>query len=266
MHRLIDCHVHTARCGHGAGTVAECVAAAEHKGLAGLTITEHLPLPEDLDAARVYAMPPGQLAEYEREVRESAKAAAVSVFLGIEADWLPGRLEHVTGLLAACDWDVVLGSVHFLDEWAFDDPDLIAEWDARDVDSVWEAYFDRLCDAASSGMFDVMAHPDLVKKFGHRPSRDAEYLYDEAARCFAASGVCAEVSTGGLRKPVGEIYPGEAFVAALVRHDVGLTVGSDAHAPGEVGYAFGDAARVLRSSGARSVVHFEKRLMREVAL
>jgi histidinol-phosphatase (PHP family) len=246
--------------------VAECVAAAEEKGLAGLTFTEHLPLPVQLDEARVYAMAPEELDDYAREVKASAERTSARVLLGIEADWLPGHLEHVTALLALQEWDVVLGSVHFLDDWAFDDPGLMAEWESRDVDAVWEAYFDRLCDAAASGLFDVMAHPDLVKKFGHRPSRDAEYLYDEAARCFAHAGVCAEVSTAGLRKPVGEIYPGEVFAAALVRHEVGLTVGSDAHAPGEVGYAFADALRLLRSSGARSVVHFESREMREVAL
>lgn len=267
MRRLIDCHVHTARCGHGAGSVAECVAVAAEKGLAGITITEHLPLPDELDPTRLYAMPACDIAPYAAEVRAAARTVPdLRVLLGVEADWLPGRLEHVTGLLAAEKWDVVLGSVHFLDDWAFDDPDLITEWDKRDVDSVWEMYFDRLCDAAASGLYDIMAHPDLVKKFGHRPAGDAAYLYDEAARCFAENGVSAEVSTAGLRKPVGEIYPGEEFLEALVRHGVGLSVGSDAHAPGEVGYAFNDALRALKRAGADRVVYYEAREKREVLL
>lgn len=263
MRGLIDCHVHTARCGHGSGSVADMVAAAERAGLAGIVLTEHLPLPDDLDPNRVYSMPPADLRDYVAEVRDASEASAIPVFLGIEADWLPGRLEHVTAMLDTAEWDVVLGSVHMLDGWAFDDPDLLDSWNSHDVDEVWETYFERLCDAAASGLFDVMAHPDLVKKFGHRPSFDPAELYDAAAKCFASGGVAAEVSTAGLRKPVGEMYPSPAFLSALVAHDVALTLGSDAHSPEEVGYALSDAAGTIRSAGGR-VVSFARRKPREV--
>lgn len=266
MRELVDCHTHTARCGHGAGSVADVVAAAEIRGLAGVTISEHLPLPDDLDPGRLYSMPQSDIAAYVAEVSAVRETAAIAVYLGLEADWLPGRIDHVTRLLAEASWDVVLGSVHFIEGWAFDDPDLVAEWDSRDVDAVWEAYFERLCDAASSGLYDVMSHPDLVKKFGHRPSRDATFLYDEAARTFAHAGVAAEVSTAGLRKPVAEIYPGPSFLEALVRHRVPLTLGSDAHQPSEVGYAFEDAVRAIRDAGGTTAAHFVARELREVVL
>jgi histidinol-phosphatase (PHP family) len=265
MHGLVDCHVHSARCGHGIGTVAEYVECALARGLSGIAMTEHLPLPDDLDPVREYSMPACDLAEYVREVA-AASSDGLRVAVGIEADWLPSRMDHVRGLLSSHDWDVVLGSVHFLDAWAFDDPNLVSQWDARDIDATWESYFDRLIDAACSGLFDVMAHPDLVKKFGHRPARDPELLYDEAASAFAEAGVAAEVSTAGLRKPVGELYPGHAFLAALKRHDVPVTIGSDAHAPDEVGYCFDEARTAIRAAGYDRVAWFEGRTMREVVL
>jgi histidinol-phosphatase (PHP family) len=134
------------------------------------------------------------------------------------------------------------------------------------VDAVWESYFDRLIDAACSGVFDVMAHPDLVKKFGHKPASDASLLYDEAARAFAEAGVAAEVSTAGFRKPVGEMYPGEAFLAALARHSVPMTLGSDAHHPSEVGYCFAEAASALRAAGYTRIAWYKQRVRAEVDL
>jgi histidinol-phosphatase (PHP family) len=149
--------------------------------------------------------------------------------------------------------DVLLGSVHFLGEWAFDDPHSVAMWNTWDVDEVWTTYFTTWCDAASSGVFDVMAHPDLVKKFGHRPSFDPRELYAEAARAAAHGGVLIEVSTAGLRKPVGEIYPGPDLLASFGAAGVGATVGSDAHAPDEVGFRLDAAYEALAIAGYRSV-------------
>ncbi len=265
MDGLVDCHVHTERCGHGVGCVADYVTTARNRGLAGIALTEHLPLPDDLDPVREYSMPLAELSAYVAEVREQA-GNGIRVALGVEADWLPGRLDYVRDTLAQHSWDVVLGSVHFLDSWAFDDPALVSEWETRDVDATWERYFDLLIDAACSRLFDVMAHPDLVKKFGYRPASDPHLLYDEAASAFAEAGVVAEVSTAGLRKPVEELYPGDAFLAALRRHEVRVTIGSDAHAPAEVGYCFEDARTAVRRAGYDRIAWFEGRTLTEVAL
>lgn len=273
---MIDCHVHTARCGHAEGDASAYLAAARLAGVSVLGFTEHLPLPEDLDPSREYSMPPSELADYVAEVeglkRASAEAAKtghggdITVLLGVEADWLPGRMDAVESLIASQPFDVVLGSVHFLDDWAFDDPALLAKWDSTDVDAVWERYFARVAEAAASGLFDVMAHPDLVKKFGHRPARDPRELFEAAAGAFAAAGVAIEVSTAGLRKPVGELYPSAEFLAACRRAGVPATMGSDAHAPHEVGYRLDAARATLLDVGYESVVYFENRQLKEVLL
>lgn len=253
MRELIDCHVHTELSGHGSGTVGQIVSAAIFKGLTGLVLTEHLPLPVGLDPSNHISMPTDKLEAYATEVRTwSERAKGLEVVTGAEADWLPGREAETAAIQAAAraaGVQVLLGSVHFLDDWAFDDPHHLEEWDGRDVDAVYEQYFGLWCDAARSGLFDVMAHPDLVKKFGHRPSFDPRELYTEAAVAAAEGGVLIEVSTAGLRKPVGELYPAHDLLAAFGAAGVGATVGSDAHSAEEVGDDIERAYEALVAAG-----------------
>ncbi len=253
MRELIDCHVHTARCGHATGTTAQVISAAVVGGLTGIVLTEHLPLPDALNEGGSFAPDDVGFAAYAEEVREYAvRVRGTDVVLGAEADWLPQRpdaMAHQREVATAAGVEVILGSVHFLGEWPFDSPDHLDEWDRRGVDAVWVEYFETWCDAAKSGLFDVMAHPDLPKKFGHRPARDVLSLYEEAARAAAEGGVMIEVSTGGLRKPVSEIYPCPELLATFCRAGVSATVGSDAHAPEEVGYRIHDAYAAMCEAG-----------------
>jgi histidinol-phosphatase (PHP family) len=229
------------------------VEAAKRAGLSAVVMTEHLPLPDDLDADRHLSLHPEELETYVREVREAASTAgSAQVILGAEADWLPGREAETAAVRARArdlGVEVLLGSVHFLRSWAFDDPNNLREWDFKDVDAVWREYFVDWCDAARSGLFDVMAHPDLVKKFGHWPTFDARELYEAAADAAASSGVLVEISTAGLRKPVGELYPGRALLAAFRRAGVDVTVGSDAHSPDEVGFGIDAAMAAATAAG-----------------
>jgi len=253
MRELIDCHIHTACCGHASGSVQQAVGAAVFGGLSGIVMTEHLPLPHTLDPDRHLSPCDADFAAYARDVLEMAdRAKGVEVVLGAEADWLPGNEDYVRlirGTAQALGVRVVLGSVHFLEEWAFDDPTDVDSWLARNVDEVWESYFSVWCDAARSGAFDVMAHPDLVKKFGHRPASDPGHLYSAAAAAAAEGGALIEVSTAGLRKPVGEIYPGPELLRAFRDAGVAATVGSDAHDPSEVGRDIDVAYRALSEAG-----------------
>jgi histidinol-phosphatase (PHP family) len=253
VRELIDCHIHTARCGHATGTVAQMVSAAVFGGLTGIVMTEHLPLPDDLDPQRRLSMHRDQLESYVDEVTALAsRVQGLEVVLGAEADWLPDRSMHVNEVVSASralGVRVVLGSVHFIDGWAFDDPNDVEEWTRRDVDEVYERYFTLWCDAARSGLFDVMAHPDLPKKFGHRPSRDPEEFYRAAAGAAAEGAVGIEVSTAGLRKPVGELYPADGMLTAFAQAGVPASVGSDAHSPAEVGFGIATAYDGLVRSG-----------------
>ncbi len=262
MRELIDCHVHTEFNGHATGSVAEIVAATRNAGLVGIVFAEHLPLPFDLDPEGYLAPSPEEFARYATGVHEAREAVAaepgpgLEIVLGAEADWLSWCLDKTHSQLAIAreaGVTVLLGSVHFIGGWAFDDPNDMTEWERREVDTVWEEYFSHWCDAARSGLFDVMAHPDLPKKFGHRPSFDTRELYAEAASAAAEGGVFVEVSTAGLRKPVAELYPGPELLAAFAERRVDVTVGSDAHQPGEVGFEIAATYETLRAAGYQRV-------------
>jgi histidinol-phosphatase (PHP family) len=265
---VIDLHLHTSRCGHASGTVREFVEAGRDAGLDVMCFTDHLPMPAGFP--QHYTMAASELSDYVGDVRAAAEASRLAggpeVLLGVEADWLPSGMDEVERRIASQDFDMVLGSVHFLGDWAFDDPDLIERYGSVDIDALWDRYFTEVAMAAGSGLFDVIAHPDLVKKFGFFSKLDPADWYERAASAMAAAGCAVEVNTAGLRKPVGEIYPSLRMLQACRRHGVPATTGSDAHAPGEVGAGLGSGRELLRAAGYDSLVVFRKRVAEEVAL
>ncbi len=190
-----------------------------------------------------------------------AKRAGLPVVLGLEVDWYAGRMGAVGDLLAGYPFDVLLGSVHWLGAWRFDDlddPVSMAEWPAREVDAVWTAYVDALEELAASGACDVLAHPDLVKVAGHRPGRPQEW-WDRIAEAVARQRLAAEVSSAGWRKPVGEQYPAEGLLVRLAAHGVPLTTASDAHRQEEVADRADELRALLASIGVDRLQGFRRR-------
>ncbi len=185
--------------------------------------------------------------------------------LGIEADFVPGREDRLATLLDARRWDYVVGSVHFLGDQALD---MRGDWDiwrSADPDKVWRRYFEMLGEAARTGMFDILAHPDLVKVWGKEapaPEGDLRHFYDLAMEGIAESGVAIEVSTAGLRKPVGEIYPDRAFLEMCLEAGCPVALSSDAHTPDELGHAYEPALEWLSEVGVSELAVFERRSRR----
>ena len=183
--------------------------------------------------------------------------------LGIEADFVPGREDRTASLLDEYEWDYVLGSVHFLGDAAVD---MRGEWDVwrsgADPDRVWRTYFETLGEAARSGLFDVLTHPDLVKVWGRetpRPDGDLRRFYDLAMDGIAESDVAIEVSTSGLRKPVGEIYPAPAFLEMCIDAGRPIALSSDAHTAGDLAYRYDAALELLESLGVDRIAVFDRR-------
>ena len=185
--------------------------------------------------------------------------------LGIEADFIPGREDRMRALLEQRDWDYVVGSIHFLAEGALDDDEYDVWNSGRSADHVWKTYFTWLGEAAASGMFDILAHPDLVKHWGAErpwPEKDVRFYYEPAIERIADSGVAVEVSTAGLRKPVGEIYPAPALLEMLVEAGVPLALSSDAHVPDQLGHRYEDAVKLLADHGVGEIAVFDHRTRR----
>jgi len=182
--------------------------------------------------------------------------------LGLEMDYVPGREDRIANLLDAQDLDYVIGSVHFIGDRAVDHQDWDA-WEARgNPDAVWRRYFETLAEAARSGLFDILAHPDLVKVWGRArpmPERDPRFYYEPAVEAIAETGIAVEVSTAGLRKPVGEIYPAPTFAVMCVDAGAAFALSSDAHVPGDIGYAYEQALEAMGSWGVTEIAVFEER-------
>jgi histidinol-phosphatase (PHP family) len=182
--------------------------------------------------------------------------------LGIEMDFVAGREDRIASLLSSHDFDYVIGSVHFVRDKAVDF-DVWDIWESLgDPDRIWELYFRTLAEAARSGLFDVLAHPDLVKVWGEArpmPERDPRFYYEPVVEAIAETDVAVEVSTAGLRKPVAEIYPAPAFAAMCVDAGAAFSLSSDAHIPEDVGYAYDRALEAMADWGVGEVAVFEGR-------
>jgi histidinol-phosphatase (PHP family) len=191
--------------------------------------------------------------------------------LGIECDHVPGAEERAAALLEARDFDYVVGSVHFIGEGdAAVDHEGFDVWGGKaDAGEIWRRYFEALADCARSGLFDILAHPDLVKVWGRArplPEQDLRHFYEPAVEAIAETGIAVEISTAGLRKPVGELYPSRAFAEMCVEAGASFALSSDAHLPEQVGYEYDRAVEFLDSLGVGEICVFERRQRRLVSL
>jgi histidinol-phosphatase (PHP family) len=198
----------------------------------------------------------------------AAKDAGLPVVLGLEVDYYRGRMDDVVTLLAGYPFDVLLGSVHWIGTWRFDDVDdaiSMAQWSTRDVDAAWSDYVSAIEELAATAACDVLAHPDLVKAAGHRPHAPEE-CWDRLVEAALSSGMAAELSSAGWRKPANEAYPAPELLARLVAGGVPLTTASDAHRLSDVAHRSSDLFAMLEALDVRSLRAFRARRPLDVAL
>lgn len=257
---IVDYHTHTLLCKHAEGNAEDYILRALDLGFNEIGCSEHIPMPDGFDEK--HRMSLGEyMSMYAPQIsrlREQYKGR-INVRRGIEADFFPGTEEWVRGFIAENDFDYVIGSVHFLGTWGFDDIVFVHQYDERDVDTVYEQYFRAVSRSAASGLFDIIGHCDLVKKFGHRPTKNLRDLAWEALKEIKEAGMCIEINTSGLRKPVREIYPSESLLEMIHELRIPLTLGSDAHAPGDVGKDFDRAVALVERFGGGKIAVFERR-------
>jgi histidinol-phosphatase (PHP family) len=255
-----DSHTHTWLSRHGRGTVDEVVAAAVGQGMTMVALTEHLPLPPEVDTDGTFAMEPSRVDEYLTDIAAARLAYPnIEIITGVEIDWRWGGEDFILAGLAEHPFELRLGSVHMLtgpgiEQWEFDHPDYADGWLERGEAPVWEAYFKLWTEAIASAVpFDIMTHPDLPKKLNHKPTFDPRELYAAMAEAVAARGLMIEMNTSGLRKPVHELYPAPALLRAFFEAGVPCTIGSDAHTPADVGCDFDAGYAALREAGYRVI-------------
>ncbi|PZA08581.1 MULTISPECIES: histidinol-phosphatase [unclassified Meiothermus] len=252
---MFDSHLHTPLCQHAVGTPAEYVAAARKAGLRGIVITDHSPMPPWFDAA--FRMRLEQLPIYHAMLEQAREQAGdFYVGIGLEADYHPGTEGFVRRMVAGYPYDYVIGSVHYIGAWPFDNPAFAAEFDERELREVYREYFRLVAQAARSGLYHSIGHLDLPKKFGHIPAEGYLDLAEEALQVIAGEGLTLDVNTAGWRKRVGELYPSPALLERARELGIPVVLGSDAHAPGEVAHRFAEAVSVLKQAGYAQALVF----------
>jgi histidinol-phosphatase (PHP family) len=251
-------------------TIRLFAAAAEAHGVQEFAVTEHI---YHFTQAREIVDKPwsDEKCFYDLDtyitLLQRGQQAGLPVKVGIEMDYVEGKEQVIEQIVHGYPWDFVLGSVHWIDDWGFDLSEHLKEWDRREVDQAYRDYFRLLGQAIALGCFNSMSHPDLIKVMGHMPQDDISDLYEAFARQVAAQpGLCVEISSAGLRKPVGRIYPERPLLEACAQHGIAITTASDAHYVEDIGKDFDQVEALARSCGYTEVMSFTQRRSTAVPL
>ncbi len=180
----------------------------------------------------------------------------IQILLGYEVDYLPG---HMDERVLSAKVDYLIGSVHFIDKWSFDNPEFIAGWKNKDIDEIWQAYFEATEAMAKSGKFDIVGHLDLIKVIKFMPKQDTRLLAKDALQAIKKSNMVLELNAAGLRKPIAEIYPSRSLLEEAFALDIPITFGSDAHAVDQVGFAYEKVITLAKEVGYTKAVTFQDR-------
>ncbi len=260
---LVDFHNHTELCNHASGKMEDYVKAAISKGIGIFGFADHSPwMPQDkIKLALSYDEVPLYISRVRilQEKYNTRKNAAFVIRLGMEMDYVPGRLEEPGRFLREYDFDYVIGSVHYIGSWGFDQDSQINGFKTKSVRKIYESYFNLVKEMIQTGLFDMVGHLDLVKKFGYFPSEGWDDIQEDIARILSESGMVVELNTSGMDKPAHEFFPGPSFLKQLKKFKVPVTLSSDSHNPLEVGRYFDKAVALLKETGYREITAFEKR-------
>ncbi|AIQ71934.1 histidinol-phosphatase HisJ [Paenibacillus odorifer] len=264
----IDYHTHHERCGHAVGKLEEYVQRGIELGLQQLGLSDHLPLIH-VDPASYYpemAMPMAELPRYVEEclTLKERYRGVIDLRVGLEADYIEGYEEQIREVLSPYPWDYLIGSVHFLGEWDITDHRQVHGWEGKDALEVYRLYYDAVKKSALSGLYDIIGHMDVIKRFGYGPQTpegkaEVKALELETLKVIADSGIAMELNASGLTKPCAEMFPAEHLLQEALRLGIPLTLGSDAHDPAKLGDGLQEARSMLWHTGFRELAVFEGR-------
>ncbi len=250
----VDLHNHTTRCNHAKGTVDEYVQKAIELGIDIYGFSEHAPM----DFDEKYRLAFNEMQDYISDIltaKEKYKEQ-IDILVGYEVDYLPN---HMDKRVLNAEVDYLIGSVHFINKWGFDNPEFIGEWKNRDIDSIWQEYFNATTDMAKSGNFDIVGHLDLIKVFKYMPKKDIRLLAKDTLQAIKKADMVLEINSAGLRKPIGEIYPSKEILQEAYELDIPITFSSDAHAIEQIGAGYELAKSLAQDVGYTKSVTFKER-------
>lgn len=252
----IDLHNHTTLCNHANGTMDEYIQKAIDLGVDVYGFSEHAPMKNFEDG---YRLTFDKKEFYENSVKElnSKYSNDIKILLGYEVDFIEG--DYLLYEIINSNVDYLIGSVHYLGKWGFDNPEFISEYKNRDIDKIWEEYFYGIKQMALSGKFDIAGHLDLIKVFKYLPNKDIRTIAFDALKTIKKSNMAIEINPAGLRKPIGEQYPSKNLLELVFELDIPISFGSDAHSVDQVGFEYETVSNLAKKIGYRKCVYFEKR-------
>jgi histidinol-phosphatase (PHP family) len=254
---IADLHNHTPLCNHAEGTMSEYIEKAIEAGTHYFGFSDHAPMDYDPQ----YRMQFTDMKKYETDVKNVKKKYQdkIEILLGYEVDWLPN---HMDKRVLNADVDYLIGSVHFLEGWGFDNPEFIGGWESQDIDETWQKYFDTIQEMAESKLFDIVGHLDLIKVFKYMPKGDINEMAKSALVAIKNAGMALEINGAGFRKPIKEAYPSKSLLKQAFDLDIPITFSSDAHKPEQVSMFANQSLKLAQEVGYTECVVFKKRQKR----
>lgn len=251
---IVDLHNHTTRCNHAEGTVEEYIQQAITKKIDIFGFSDHAPMRFD----EAYRMGFHEMESYENDIvaLQEKYRHDIKILLAYEVDYLDGYIDES---VLKRHVDYFIGSVHYLGSWGFDNPEYIGEYRTKNIDDIWQRYFDAIEMMAKCGLFDIVGHLDLIKVFNYLPNKDVRSIAKNAIQAIKKANMAVELNAAGFRKPVAEQYPSHPLLEMLSEHDIPITFGSDAHAINQIGYCQEDLREVAKRYGYKKCATFEKR-------
>ena len=251
---LVDLHNHTKLCNHASGEMIEYIDEAIKMGVKYFGFSDHAPM----DFDKKYRMSFEEMLQYETDVKKLKKEYEnkIEILLGYEVDFLP---KYMDKRVLNANVDYLIGSVHFINEWGFDNPEFIGEYKNKDIDKIWEEYFEAITDLAKSGYFDIVGHIDLIKVFNYLPKKDLKVIASPAIKEIKKANLVVELNMAGYKKPINELYPSNDILELIAEYDIPITFGSDAHSPDEICKYEKELKQVLSSYNFTKCAIFQNR-------
>jgi len=251
---IVDLHNHTKLCNHAEGTIDEYILQAIKNGTKVFGFSEHAPM--DFDPK--YRISFEIMKEYENSILQAKEKYKdeIEILLAYEVDYIQG---HIDDRVLNSNVDYLIGSVHFIDKWGFDNPEFIGKYEDENIDEIWQKYFDTVEQMAKSKLFDIVGHIDLIKIFKYMPKKDILSIAKQALKAIKASDMVLELNSAGFRKPIGEAYPSQEILKEAFKLNIPITFSSDAHAKSQVGQNSSKLVEMARKIGYTKCAIFRKR-------
>ncbi len=252
----IDLHNHTTLCNHATGTTEEYVNKAIELGIDIFGFSCHAPMEFEPE----YRMSLEQSVDYEKDILELKEKYKddIQIVLGYEIDYMSNP-KYLEDSILNANVDYLIGSVHFIDKWGFDNPEFIGEYEKKDIDIIWEEYFACVSKMVKTGYFDIVGHLDLIKVFKFLPTKNIKELAMQTMKDIKESGMVLEINSAGIRKPIKEQYPSRDLIELAFSLNIPITFGSDAHAIEQIGFGYDEVSSLAKEIGYTQCITFKNK-------